>query len=261
MALEGSRIVVTGVSSGIGAAVARLLADEGATVLGVDRTVPPEEPNGGFVRCDLGEEESLSQCVRQLPDRIDGLANVAGLPGTVDANAIGRVNFLGLRYLTEMLHPHIKEGGSVVHVASIAGAGWPSHTQELSDLIATPDFEAGLKWWSETGPQTGPEAYAFSKEAVIYYAKTRAQAAWSAGYRVNTVSPGATVTPILQNFSEYMPIEWSEKMLGRHATPEDIATVVVFLLGPGSSFVNGADVPVDGGLMSGLITGTVQGPS
>ena len=81
MALEGSRIVVTGVSSGIGAAVARLLSDEGATVLGVDRTVPPEEPNGGFVQCDLGEEDSLSQCVRQLPDRIDGLANVAGLPG------------------------------------------------------------------------------------------------------------------------------------------------------------------------------------
>jgi len=258
MARDGSCIVVTGVSSGIGAAVARLLADDGATVVGMDRTVPPKEPNGGFVRCDLGEEESIGECVRQLPDGIDGLANVAGLPGTFDATAIGRVNFLGLRYLTEMLHPRIKKGGSVVHVASIAGAGWPSHTQELSDLIATPDFEAGLKWWTESGPQSGPEAYAFSKEAVIYYAKTRAQAAWSAGYRVNTVSPGATATPILQNFSEYMPIDWSERVLGRHASPEDVAGAVVFLLGPDASFVNGTDLPVDGGLMSGLITGTVQ---
>ena len=192
---------------------------KGRHVLGVDRTVPPEEPNGGFVQCDLGEEESLSQCVRQLPDRIDGLANVAGLPGTVDANAIGRVNFLGLRYLTEMLHPHIKEGGSVVHVASIAGAGWPGHTQELSDLIATPDFEAGLKWWSETGPQTGPEAYAFSKEAVIYYAKARAQAAWSAGYRVNTVSPGATVTPILQKFQRVYAYRVVRKDAGTACDP------------------------------------------
>jgi NAD(P)-dependent dehydrogenase (short-subunit alcohol dehydrogenase family) len=261
MAREGSRIVVHGVSSGIGAAVAHLLADEGATVLGVDRTVPLEDPNGGFVQCDLGEEDSLSECVRRLPDRIDGLANVAGLPGTVDAAAIGRVNFLGLRYLTEMRHPRIETGGSVVHVASIAGAGWQGHTRELADLIATPDFEAGLKWWSETGPRTGPEAYAFSKEAVIYYAKTRAQAAWSAGYRVNTVSPGATVTPILRNFSEYMPIEWSETVLGRHATAEDIAGVVAFLLAPHSSFVNGVDVVVDGGLMAGLLTGTVPGPS
>ena len=93
MTRESSRIVVTGVSSGIGAAVASLLADEGATVLGVDRTTPSKEPNGGFVPCDLGEPDSLRECVRQLPESIDGLANVAGLPGTADANVIGRVNF------------------------------------------------------------------------------------------------------------------------------------------------------------------------
>jgi NAD(P)-dependent dehydrogenase (short-subunit alcohol dehydrogenase family) len=261
MPQEGSRIVVTGVSSGIGAAVAGLLAGEGATVLGVDRTTPSREPNGGFVPCDVGDPDSLDECIRQLPESIDGLANVAGLPGTADTAAIGRVNFLGLRYLTEVLHPRITKGGAVVHVASIAGAGWPGHLQELAALMATPDFDAGLEWWWESGPRTGPEAYAFSKEAVIYYAKTRAHAAWSAGYRVNTVSPGATVTPILRDFSEYMPIGWSEKTLGRHATPEDIAGVVGFLIGPGSAFVNGADIAVDGGLMAGLLTGTVPGPS
>jgi NAD(P)-dependent dehydrogenase (short-subunit alcohol dehydrogenase family) len=261
MTREGPRIVVTGVSSGIGAAVASLLAEEGSTVLGVDRTTPSEEPNGGFVPCDVGDPFSLGECVRQLPESIDGLANVAGLPGTADPNAIGRVNFLGLRYLTEVLHPRITPGGSVVHVASIAGAGWPGHVQGLTELIATPDFESGLTWWSESGPRTGPEAYAFSKEAVIYYAKTRAHAAWSAGYRVNTVSPGATVTPILGDFSEYMPIGWSERTLGRHATPEDIATVVGFLLGPRSAFVNGVDLAVDGGLMAGVLTGTVPAPS
>jgi NAD(P)-dependent dehydrogenase (short-subunit alcohol dehydrogenase family) len=261
MTRGGSRIVVTGVSSGIGAAVASLLAEEGATVLGVDRTTPSQEPNGGFVRCDVGDPGSLDECVRQLPDSIDGLANVAGLPGTADADAIGRVNFLGLRYLTEQLHPRLTQGGSVVHVASIAGAGWPGHLPALTELLATPDFDSGLAWWSKSGPRTGPEAYAFSKEAVIYYAKMRAHVAWSAGYRVNTVSPGATVTPILQDFSEYMPIGWSEKTLGRHATPEDIAAVVGFLMGPGSAFVNGVDVAVDGGLMSGVLTGTVPGPS
>jgi NAD(P)-dependent dehydrogenase (short-subunit alcohol dehydrogenase family) len=261
MPREGLRIVVTGVSSGIGAAVASLLADEGATVLGVDRTRPSQEPNGGFVPCDVGDPTSLHECVRQLPESIHGLANVAGLPGTADAVAIGRVNFLGLRSLTELLHPRLAPGGAVVHVASIAGAGWPGHLQRLTELIATPDFDSGLAWWSESGPQTGPEAYAFSKEAVIYYAKARARAAWSAGYRVNTVSPGATVTPILRDFSEYMPIGWSEETLGRHATPEDIAGVVGFLMGPRAAFVNGADVAVDGGLMAGLLTGTVPGPS
>jgi NAD(P)-dependent dehydrogenase (short-subunit alcohol dehydrogenase family) len=261
MPQESSRIVVTGVSSGIGAAVAGRLADEGATVLGVDRTRPSKAPNGGFVLCDVGDPTSLDECVRQLPESIHGLANVAGLPGTADAAAIGRVNFLGLRYLTDLLHPRITQGGAVVHVASIAGAGWSGHLQQLTELIATPDFDSGLAWWSASGPRTGPEAYAFSKEAVIYYAKTRAHAAWSAGYRVNTVSPGATATPILRNFSEYMPIGWSEETLGRHATPEEIAGVVGFLMGPPSAFVNGADVAVDGGLMAGLLTGTVPAPS
>ena len=119
--------------------------------------------------------------------------------------------------------------------------------RELADLLSTSDFETGLRWWAERGPKTGPEAYAFSKEAVIYYAKTRAHAAWSTDYRVNTVSPGATLTPLLQDFSQYMPIRWSEEALGRHATPEDVAAVVVFLLGSRSRFVNGVDVAVDGG--------------
>jgi NAD(P)-dependent dehydrogenase (short-subunit alcohol dehydrogenase family) len=104
VSLESSQLIVTGVSSGIGAAVASLLADAGASVVGLDRTEPATEPSGGYIQCDLGEPESLGACVRQLPQWIDGLANVAGLPGTADANAIGRVNFLGLRYLTEEMH-------------------------------------------------------------------------------------------------------------------------------------------------------------
>ena len=63
----------------------------------------------------------------------------------------------------------------------------------MSELITTPDFDSGLAWWSESGPQTGPEAYAFSKEAVIYYAKARAHAAWSAGYRPERINTGAGV--------------------------------------------------------------------
>lgn len=117
MELAGSRLAVTGTSSGIGAAVGRLLAEEGASVVGVCRHTPPEEPNGGFVQCDLGELDSLDACRSRLTDRVDGLANIAGLPGTSDPVTIGRVNFLGLRHLTEAMHPRMNTGGSVVHFA------------------------------------------------------------------------------------------------------------------------------------------------
>ena len=117
MTRKGPRIVVTGVSSGIGAAVASLLAEEGATVLGVDRTRPSEEPNGGFVPCDVGDPDSLGACVRRLPESIDGLANVAGLPGTADPNAIGRVNFS-----VSALSPRC-----CIHVSRRAGPSSTSH--------------------------------------------------------------------------------------------------------------------------------------
>jgi len=115
MELAGSRLVATGISSGIGAAVGRLLVQEGASVVGGH--APAEEPNGGFVLCDLGELDSLDACLSRLPDRVDGLANTAGLPGTSDPVTIGRVNFLGLRHLTEAIHTRMNAGGSVAHFA------------------------------------------------------------------------------------------------------------------------------------------------
>ena len=67
----GHLILVAGASSGISAAVASLVAEEGPTVVGVDRTAPPGKSNGGFGQCDLRHPNSLEACFRQLlaPDR------------------------------------------------------------------------------------------------------------------------------------------------------------------------------------------------
>lgn len=260
MTWAGRTIAVTGAAAGIGAAVRERLLAEGADVIALDRN-DPDDPRVTYVRCDLSDRDSVQQAVTQLPERLDGLANVAGLPGTHPAEAVFRVNFLGLRELTEGVIGRIRPGGAIVNVASIAGAGWQARVAALTELVSSADFEAGLKWVVEKGPASGSKAYDVSKQATILYTKRRSYAAWRSGVRMNAVCPGATTTGILEDFRKSMAegaIDWSEQALGRHAAPTDVAAVVLFLLGPDAAFVNGADLPVDGGLVAGVSVGSID---
>ncbi|SON98661.1 hypothetical protein XFF6970_240050 [Xanthomonas citri pv. fuscans] len=99
MNLQSKTIVVTGVASGIGAEVARLARFHGAKVIGVDRT-PVQMTLHGFHQADLGDPASIDALVKALPDQIDALANIAGVPGTAPLDVVARVNYLGLRHLT-----------------------------------------------------------------------------------------------------------------------------------------------------------------
>lgn len=134
MNLQYKTIVVTGVASGIGAEVARLARFHGARVIGVDRT-PVQMSLHGFHQADLGDPASIDALVQALPERIDALANVAGVPGTAPLDVVARVNYLGLRHLSQALLPRMTPGGSIINVASILGAEWP---QRLSCTSSWP---------------------------------------------------------------------------------------------------------------------------
>ena len=99
MTLANKTIVVTGCCSGIGADFAKLARLQGARVIGVDRNDPTLSLDG-FVKADLGDTKSIDAAIAQLPERIDALANIAGVPGTAPSDAVARVNYLGLRHLT-----------------------------------------------------------------------------------------------------------------------------------------------------------------
>src|SRR5450830_1703453 len=121
MNLQNKTLIVTGVASGIGAELARLARFQGATVIGVDRH-EPQLTLDGFFQADLGDPASIDALVARLPARVDGLCNIAGVPGTAPVQAVATVNYLGLRHLTQSLLPRMPAGGSIVNVASVLGA-------------------------------------------------------------------------------------------------------------------------------------------
>ncbi|NKQ51956.1 coniferyl-alcohol dehydrogenase [Amycolatopsis sp. K13G38] len=260
MDVRGLRCVVTGAASGIGAAVAEQLTSQGASVTALDLKAP-ELPVERFVECDLANPVSIEEAVNQLGSGWDVLCNVAGVPGTAPAELVMKVNFLGHRHLIELFFDRMNKAGSIVSVASMAGFGWPLRLEKIHELLATDDFEAGLTWLREN-PITG-NAYNFSKEVLTVYVMTMGLALAERGLRINAVSPGPVETPILGDFEETMGkenLDGVRDLVGRHATPADIARIVVFLASSDSAWINGVSIGADGGIGGAILSGLVPAP-
>lgn len=185
--------------------------------------------------------------------RIDGLCNVAGVPGTVPDALVARVNYLGLRHLTWELLPMFSSGGSIVNVASVAGCNWRERIRDLVELARTVGWEQGQRW-IDRHPHMNDAAYRKFKEALLVWTQIVAPDLMrSHGVRMNCVSPGPVDTPILADFKASLGqanVDHSIAMTGRAGTSSDIAPAIVFLLTQASSWVVGSELIVDGGLMA-----------
>lgn len=250
--LQGKTIVVTGVSSGIGTDTAKLLRQQGARVIGLDRNDPMLTLDG-FVKADLSEQAGVDAALTQLPAQIDGLANIAGVPGTASVDLVARVNYLALRHLTLKLADRMPAGGSVVNVASILGAEWQARLDVHKALAETPSFEAGLVWLARN-PVPHPTCYQYFKEALIVWTLTQSQKLFLAkGVRMNSVAPGPVFTPILGDFVQMLGqerVQADAHRMKRPAFSDEIAPVIAFLLGDDARWVSGTNLPIDGGLAS-----------
>ncbi|MEH3155146.1 MAG: coniferyl-alcohol dehydrogenase [Gordonia paraffinivorans] len=259
--LTDHTFVVTGTASGIGQAVARRLLAAGAQVHGLDRK-PPTADLTSHTEVDLADPSSIDAAVAALPvGDIDGLINVAGIPGTAPGDQVFAVNALAVRHLTGALVGRIRRGGSVVVVSSIAGAMWPARLEQIRAVLATASFADGARWFAEN-PQEG-NAYTFSKEVATVYALSMAVPLVEHGIRINAVMPGPVETPILPDFEASMGkdvLDGVRALLGRHAQPEDIADAVVLCVGDEARWVNGNALVVDGGLTGGVLSGVVPAP-
>jgi NAD(P)-dependent dehydrogenase (short-subunit alcohol dehydrogenase family) len=257
---KGKRYVVTGAASGIGNAVAEQLLAAGAEVVCLDRNTPTAAVTR-HIEVDLANPQSIDAAVEQLDGEFDGLLNVAGIPGTAPAELVFAVNALAVRHLTELFFDKLAPGGSVVIVSSTAGFGWPLRLDAIRDLLATDTFEEGAAWF-KANPQQG-NAYNFSKEVSTVYTMSMGLALGEMGFRLNALLPGPVETPILVDFEESMgkdTLDGLKNLLGRHATPTDIANAVLFLASDSAGWINGQAIAVDGGITGAVATGVVPAP-
>ena len=251
--LHGKTIVVTGAASGIGAASALRLANAGAQVIALDlrAPAPPAHATLPFHRVDMGDAAAINAVLPALPVRIDGLCNIAGIPGTQGADQTMRINYLGLRHLTEALLPRMPAGSAIVNLASVAGNQWPERAALHRALAHTASFEAGSAWLAQQPPPQ-ETVYQYSKEALIVWTMVRAGAMHrDHGVRMNCVSPGPVATAILEDFRNSLgrdKVAKAIEQMGRPGQPDDIAPVVAFLCSPASAWIAGENIRVDGAL-------------
>ncbi len=268
----GRTVVLTGTSSGMGAEALRLFVRAGAAVHALDVADPEKTDERPAARhfCDLADPVSIDTTVARLPRRVDVLVNCAGVPngGRFSGQQVMRINWLGLRYLTESLLPRLQGGGSVVHVASTAGRNWPDRERAHRELMAATTYGEGLAW-IDANPDIVGDGYTLSKEAVQYYTLWRSVQLLPNDIRMNSVCPGITDTSIIDDFRRGMGndvIDHARAVAGRIARPDEMAPAMLFLADErSSSYLNGVNLNVDRGTGAARATdqsdpGRIWGP-
>ncbi len=246
-----STYAVTGVASGIGAELARILKSQGHRIVGFDIQQTSENVDR-FIPLDLNDASSITNAAAAVDEPLSGLCNNAGLPPRAGLEeAILQVNFLGTRAFTTAMLPHMVKNASIVNMASRAGHGWREGMDQVKRLAAVHDKNQ-LTAFIATEQINATRCYNLTKEAVILWTLAESEAMVNKGLRINSLSPGGIATGILADFQKAFGDKMTKNVerAGRPGTPEEVARIAAFVLSPASNWLKGADIAIDGGMGS-----------
>jgi NAD(P)-dependent dehydrogenase (short-subunit alcohol dehydrogenase family) len=240
--------VVTGAASGIGRSVCERLAGQGDRVIGIDL-------KDVDVNADLstraGREAAISQTLELSGNAIDRLVVAAGLGGHIEDGAlVASVNYFGAVSVLDGLRPAMEGRAGAAAVAVC------SNSAQLGDFAEHPVVLALLEGDEAKAREVisdtpGAAIYGMSKHALSRAVRRRAAAWGAAGVRLNGIAPGMTETPLFRGSADHPALgQLVDKIpvpLGRNASPDEIAGIIVFLLSEAASFFHGSIVWADGG--------------
>jgi NAD(P)-dependent dehydrogenase (short-subunit alcohol dehydrogenase family) len=258
----GKRVVVTGAASGVGAALLDLLHEMGAPDVTVLDVKAPAGPHARFIETNLGDRAAVDAAIAAIEGQVDVLFNNAGVAATQPPAVVLAVNYLALRTLSEGLLGQIPAGGAIVNTASIAGGQWPTHVDEINELLDIGDWAKSLEWVEAHTADVAADSYSFSKEVVRVWGMRHSRTTMAKGVRTNSVCPAPIDTPLLTEFRATMSdkvIDWSiSQASGKVMSPREVAMPLAFLGSDAAAYVNGHDLVADGGFNAALTTGQLD---
>lgn len=262
---SGKTVVVTGGSSGMGEATARILGELGAKVHIVD-IQPPKVPHASFRPCDLSDFAQVRATAAGLADiaPIDFVFPCAGLPPHIKgALYCMRVNYIGTRLFVEELLPSVRDGGGIALISSDAAMGWQGHLAQSMEMLAISDPDQAYAWCEADPDKRVRDGYTTSKEMLVVWVQNKAvELGNTRRIRLNAIGPCPTKTAFVDASKEIMTDEfiaaWPFPSLGRMATAEEQAWPLILINSPLCGAVTGSFLYTDQGFASGVFTGAIS---
>lgn len=266
---EEKTCVITGASSGMGKAAAKLLIELGADVYVLSRSKPDLDGIRLWIQTDVGDRASIDSAFAQLPvniDRFFGVAGVSGVNNTYEKTFT--VDFVANKYIAETyLVKRVVNGGAIAFVTSSSGVRWsrPDIVEEYKAIVDADGWDDTLQAirdldQSENG---GSMAYMLAKRAMNYYIASKAADFSKRDIRINFVMPCSTstnfVTEFLGTFGGNEQVFLDSIGNGKDfARPEAMAKAIVYINSDLAEYVSGHGLIVDYGLEAATLCGQRQ---